>query len=83
MFVDIRRKTMRHQCGQNEEHQIGFDDMRSFQVLKKQRMTLKKSDDRIDQIGEENRKRKDDDNRSRDIESAKHVRKSEGCEQDV
>ena len=62
----------------NQQSEIGFRNMRSSQTLEKQRVALEESNDRVDQICEEDRKTKDDDDRASDVNDSEH----EGKEQD-
>jgi hypothetical protein len=48
--VEIRRHRMTDHDNQDKEGQVGFNNMRSLEVLEKERMALQEPDCRIDQV---------------------------------
>src|SRR5271168_3932093 len=61
---------MKNERDENEQREISLGDVRAPQTLGEQRMTLKKSDDRVDQIGEQDGEAENDDDRARSVDKS-------------
>src|SRR5882724_11027183 len=76
-----RKETVGEKHGEGDEDKIGFHDVRASQVFEKERAPLQKSHDRIDQICEQDRKGKNDDDCARDADDGKHQHKEKDGQQ--
>jgi hypothetical protein len=80
ILAKLRKKTVREKHGEDDQSEIGFQDVRASQVLKKERVSLQESHDRIDQICEQDRKGKNDDDSSRHVDDGKYNREEKDCQ---
>src|SRR5260370_41663158 len=80
ILAKFRKETMGEKQGEDDQSEIGFQDVRASEVLEKERVPLQESHDRIDQICEQDRKGKNDDDRARDIDDGKYNRKEKDCQ---
>ena len=71
---------MRENHHENDQSEIGFQDVRTPQVFEKERVSLQESHDRIDQICEQDRKGKNDDDSARHVYDGKHNREEKDCQ---
>lgn len=67
--------------GEDDQSEIGFQDVRASQVFEKKRVSLQESHDRVDQICEQDRKGKNDDDCARDVSDGKYNREEKDCQQ--
>src|SRR6266478_4384316 len=80
-LAKFRKQTVGEKHGQGDQSEIGFHDVRASQVFEKKRVSLQESHDRINQICEQNRKRKNDDNCARHVDDGKYNREKKDCQQ--
>src|SRR5258708_39784122 len=80
IFAKLRKKTVREEHSEDDQSEIGFQDVRASQVLEKQRVSLQESHDRIDQICEQDRKGKNGDDRARHVDDGKYNREEKECQ---
>src|SRR5277367_4686542 len=83
ILAKMRKKTVRENRGEDDQGKIGFQDVRASQVFEKERVTLQKSHDRIDQICEQDRKGKNDDYSARRVNDGKYHREEKDCQQNT
>src|SRR5882757_5649933 len=80
ILAKLRKKTVREKHGEDDQSEIGFQDVRASQIFKKERVSLQESHDRIDQICEQDRKDKNDDDSARHVDDGKHNREEKDCQ---
>src|SRR5579859_2162028 len=83
VLAKFRNETVGEKYGEDDQSEIGFHDVRASQVFEKERMSLQESHDRIDQIGEQDREGKNDDDRARDVHGGNHNREEKDCQQSI
>jgi len=66
--------------GEDDQSEIGFQDVRASQVFEEERVSLQESHDRIDQICEQDRKGKNDDDCARHVDDGKYNREEKDCQ---
>src|SRR5260370_41720923 len=81
ILAKLRKKTVREKQGEDDQNEIGFQDVRASQVFEHERVSLQESHDRIDQICEQDRKSKNDDDCARDVDDGKYNREKKDCQQ--
>src|SRR5271165_2159878 len=72
--VDCRRKGMTEHGRQEDKDEIRFGNVGSPEFFEKKRMALQEPDDRIDQVGEQNRNHKNNNYSPRDIDDGNDER---------
>src|SRR5258708_6207999 len=80
-LAKFRKEAVGEKHGEDDQSEIGFQDVRASQVFEKERVSLQESHDRIDQICEQDRKRKNDDDGARDVNDGKYNREKKDCQQ--
>src|SRR5258707_13557426 len=81
IFAKLKKKTVREKHREDDHSEIGFQDMRASQVFEKERVSLQEPHDWIDQICEQDRKGKNDDDCARDVDDGKYNREKKDCQQ--
>src|SRR5262249_44018778 len=79
--LNLWRKGIREEDNHRKKSQVSFDNVRSTQILEEQGMALKKSDDRVNQVGEQNRKCENDNHVAGNIDNREHNCESKGSSQ--
>src|SRR5260370_26765825 len=79
-FAKFRKETVREKHGEDDQSEIGFQDVRASEVLEKERVSLQESHDRINQICEQDRKGKNDDDCARHVADGKSNREEKNCQ---
>jgi hypothetical protein len=79
--AEIWKEIVGTQRRQNDDCEIGFQNVRPSEIFEEKRMPLQKPDDRINEICEQNRKGENNDDRARDVNDGKRERKEENCQQ--
>jgi hypothetical protein len=74
---------VKEQYGHDADCEIGFQNVRSSQVFEKERVTLQESDNRVNQIREENRKGKNNDDGAGDVDDSQRYSKKQRGKQNV
>jgi hypothetical protein len=80
ILAKVRKKTVREKHGEDDQSEIGFQDVWASQVFEKERVSLQESHDRIDQICEQDRKGKNDDDSARHVDDGKYNREEKDCQ---
>jgi len=70
-LAKFRKETVGEKYGEGDQSEIGFQNVRASQVFEKQRAPLQESDNRVNQICEQDRKGKNDDDCTRDVDDGK------------
>src|SRR5580704_2069566 len=76
----VWKETVGEQHGENDNREIGFQDVGTSQVSEEQRMALQESHDRVNQICEQDRKGKNDDDSARHVDDGKYNREKKDCQ---
>src|SRR5260370_2381946 len=79
IFAKLRKKTVREKHREDDQSEIGFQDVRASEVLEKERGSLQESHDRIDKICEQDRKVKNGDYRPRHVAKGKSNPQRKHC----
>ena len=79
-LAKLGEETVREKHGEDDQSEIGFQDVRASQVFEKERVPLQESHDRIDQICEQDRKGKNHDDRARHVDDGKYNREEKDCQ---
>src|SRR5216683_2729251 len=79
-LAKLRKETVGEKQGEDDQSEIGFQDVRPSEVLEKERVPLQESHDRIDQICEQDRKGKNDDDCARHVDDGKYNREEKDCQ---
>src|SRR5260370_12255253 len=79
-LAKFRKKTVREKHSEDDQSEIGFQHVRASQIFEKQRVSLQESHDRIDQICEQDRKGKKDDDSARHVDDGKYNREEKDCQ---
>ena len=79
----LRCKSLRSEGCDNEEGEVGFHNVRTSQVREKEGAPLQKPDNRVDQVGEENSKDKNQEFASGSVENCEHEGKEKDGEEDI
>src|SRR5215472_9131862 len=77
VLAKFRNETVEEQHGHDDDCEIGFQNMGSSQASEKQRVPLQESDKRVNQIREQNRKGKNDDNGAGDVDDSQRYREKQ------
>ena len=80
ILAKLRKKTVGEKHGEDDQSEIGFQDVRTSQVFEKEGVSLQESHDRIDQICEQDRKGKNDDDGARHVDDGKYNREKQDCQ---
>jgi hypothetical protein len=80
ILAKLRKKTVGEKYGEDHQSKIGFQDVWASQVFEKERVALQESDDRINQICEQDRKGKNDDDCTRYVDDGKYNREEQDCQ---
>ena len=79
-LAKFRKEAVREKHGHGDQSEIGFYDVRASQVFEKKRVSLQESHDRINQICEQDRKGKNDDDCARHVDDGKYNREEKDCQ---
>jgi len=79
-LAKFRKETVGEKYGEGDESEIGFQNVRASQVFEKERTPLQESDHRVNQICEQDRKGKNDDDCARRVNDGKYNREKKNCQ---
>src|SRR5215475_1970724 len=76
-------QSMDDESRENQESEIGFQNMWSSKILEKERIALEKSDDGVDQVGEQYGEDEEYDDSASGVNDSEHNRKEQDCQKNI